>query len=60
MTEDDTFRILKKIPFTEMLQILKDMGFVFMDEKHMSPVLDQYGWTFDEFLKEKKEYVRKY
>lgn len=57
MTEEDTFRRLKRPPFVEMLEILKDMGFVFIKEDMMSPVLQEHGWTFDEFLTERDNYV---
>ena len=54
MTEDDTFRVLKRTPYIEMWNIWETW---ILDLDHISPahdfigVLEENGWTFNEFDK---------
>lgn len=54
MNEEDTFRMLKRIPFTELEPILFNMEWhdwmeLRDSEERFSQFLDQYGWTVEEW-----------
>ena len=53
-TEDDTCRMLKRIPLTDMFRIWKQQ---YLDAKHVGELpesipnfYEKYGWTLREFI----------
>ena len=51
MTEDDTFRILKRIPFSEMYR-LWHLSTSMPNDPDVDQFFSQYGWTFLEYRDE--------
>ncbi len=53
LNEDDTARALRKISYAEIKNLVAAGGpFEDMTSDQKEEYLDQYGWTFDELIKE--------
>lgn len=51
MTEDDTFRKLKRIPYHEMEYIyFKVWGQIYMTSKELQDRFKEHGWDSDDFI----------
>lgn len=51
MTEDDTFRVLKQMPFERVSQIVRRRIINMETPEEAEELLRQFGWTFDEFYR---------
>jgi hypothetical protein len=58
MTEDDTFRILKRIPINEMVRIISDEYTEISSANELLEIfLNKHGWTLADYLNAFDEYI---
>jgi hypothetical protein len=53
---DDTFRILKRIPYHEM-SALYDLTFYSLEGEDTDALFEKHGWTFDEYCQYKYKVI---
>jgi hypothetical protein len=50
-SEEDTFRILKRTPFNEVVKEVRELGpWIRMDNQIMTKFFEDHGWTYDEYV----------
>ncbi len=63
MTEDDTFQVLKRMPFLELWDKMRDIGIPGWDNFQSIEKFDEfirpYGWTYHTFQDEHKKLFEK-
>ena len=58
MIEDDTFRVLKRTPYTETLTLLKEaVLWRKVTARNIDGFLYQHGWTLEEYNKADGKYL---
>jgi hypothetical protein len=55
MTEEDTFKILRRVPFLEMCRLMDIWRMDPNDGRYTDQVLMDNGWTYDEFQEKCKD-----